>query len=127
MKLPKCCLLAFALLFTNLCLVSPQAQSETPLMGKNATLTGLVYVEYFYEQPNYGESPETDHIQGACLLKLDNADSKLNKVQLLLAKPLTCTQMVGRRVEVTGVLSEAITGHHHGDALLDVVTMKQLR
>lgn len=101
-----------------------------PVMGKNITLTGLVFMEYFYEQPNYGESPETDHIQAACLLKRDNpdnSDNKLNKIHLLLPKTVTCSQMIGHRVEVTGILSETITGHHHGDALLEVATMKQLR
>jgi hypothetical protein len=103
--------------------------------GNSITVTGLVYTEYFYEQPNYGESPESDAISGACLIKIDSTNSvnlkdgkKLETFHLIFPENINikCSSLEGHRIEVTGGIEERETGHHHGDALMNVERYKIL-
>jgi len=112
-----------------------QANSTAIEYGNKITVMGLVFKEYFYEQPNYGQSPETDVIVDACILKLDSQlvmtnQTKLEELHLVppAEQNITyCSQLAGHRVEVSGALDEGLTGHHHGDALLIVDSFKILR
>jgi hypothetical protein len=102
--------------------------------GSTVSAPGLVYKEYFYEQPNYGESPSSDVISDACIIKLDDkiilkSDKVIKKIHLLLPYQSSpkCSDLAGHRVEVSGVLEETYTGHHHGDALMEIKKYKILR
>lgn len=102
--------------------------------GEDVKATGLAFVEYFYDYINYGDSPDTDMIAGVCLFKPDSKlygkkSQQLKRIHLIFTQQsqLKCSDLVGHRVEVVGTLGEVITGHHHGDALLDVKAYKILR
>ncbi len=94
-------------------------------------VSGLVYQEAFYEEPNYGDTPNTDHIANACMLKLDNPippkNNKLLQLIFSTESKLHCSQWIGHQVTVEGNLSDSITGHQHGDGILDVLIVKITR
>lgn len=131
------------ILFLNLliCLIPLWTYAQTTNIttigyGNKILVTGLIYSEYFYEQPNYDESPETDIIVGACLVKLDTTDNiviknnkRIEKLHLIFpaGKNVNCSILIGHRVQLDGVIEQSYTGHHHGDALFNVLTYKILR
>jgi hypothetical protein len=96
--------------------------------GATVAISGLVYIEYFYEEP-YDESPDSDAIAGACLIKLDSTNlfalenGQNIKVSHLIIPDevkVNCAKLVGHRVQIIGKIGEIHTGHHHGDSLLFV-------
>jgi hypothetical protein len=101
--------------------------------GSNITTSGLVFEEYFYEQTNYGESPDTDVISGACIIKLDSniklKKRNIEKIHLILPyeSMIHCSDLIGHRVEISGIIEKTYTGHHHGDALMEIKKYRILR
>jgi hypothetical protein len=113
-----------------------QTNSSTIDDGSEITVTGLAYEEYFYEQPNYDESPDTDTIAGACLLKLDSTENivlkdgkKIGVLDLVIPSQiaLKCSEIQGHRIEISGIIESKETGHHHGDAIITINKYQPLR
>jgi len=131
------------ILFTFLFFHVVNAEIEKVTEGEKINVTGLVTIESFYEEPNYGQSPESDSIKTACILKLDKqvilqamslADDQFHphevkQVHLIGSNILAdkCIRLLGHRLSVSGTLEQAITGHHHGDALMKGEDFKKIR
>src|SRR5262245_56874724 len=94
---------------------------------------GSLRAERYYGPPNYGETPGQDRVETALVLDLDAPISvaprlgdELNKgrhiglkrAQLVGAGVAEAFGLVGEDVVVEGVLSEAISGHHHTDVVI---------
>jgi hypothetical protein len=105
--------------------------------GNPVVLTGVVIERTFYGPPGYGESPKEDTRETQALLRLDVPlcvdatdpgviyDRADNQHEItLLPNWKHIEPYLGRRVEVTGTLSGALTGHHHTDVLMTVKRIK---
>jgi Domain of unknown function (DUF4431) len=107
--------------------------------GSPVVLTGVVIKRTFYGPPGYGESPKDDTRETQALLRLDAPlcvdssdpgeiyDRADNQHEItLIPNWKHIKPYLGRRVEVTGTLSGALTGHHHTDVLMTVKRIKVL-
>jgi S1-C subfamily serine protease len=105
----------------------------------NTVLTGQIYTDYHYGRPNYGETPETDELEHAIFLALDEPFSipastpcgegdydaigvdNVTRVQLAGHIDIPRLRNIrGHGVEVRGELFHAHTGHHHAEVLLSL-------
>lgn len=98
-------------------------------------LSGVVAVQSFYGPPNYGENPETDTVEWAIILSLDEVvtvladpNSDLNsgtfndvqRVQLVIPPGSDFASLAGAHVFVDGTLFQAHTAHHRTEVLMSV-------
>lgn len=109
--------------------------------GNNVALSGKLQRVTFAGPPNYesvskGDRPEVAFVidlpESVCVEKdeMQDAEKGVQTVQLVFTegekeyeryKPF-----LGRKVEVTGKLFHAQTGHHHTSVLIEVTGMKQI-
>ena len=107
--------------------------------GKPVVLSGVLITRTFYGPPSYGETPKGDARETQALLRLDkpicveNTPGKANAVYDRADQQKTITLIpnwksvkpyLRRRVEVSGLLSGALAGHHHTAVLMEVRTIK---
>ena len=124
-----------------LCLLSVgSASAQYHLDNEAEYLTGTLVTEEFYGPPNYGETPETDRVEKAYILKLDTpieivgdiaaaigADGQgiistttVSRVQLSGEfDTKSANKLIGQQVKLDGRLFPAHTGHHHTPMLAD--------
>jgi hypothetical protein len=103
------------------------------------TLVGKVVSRTFYGPPNYGENPATDSKESQYILILDTpvdvigstdpidrTEREVKKLTLVVfdfkANPVE--SLLGKRVEVSGTLFHAHTGHHHTRVLIEVESIR---
>ncbi|HEY4124353.1 MAG TPA: DUF4431 domain-containing protein [Rhizomicrobium sp.] len=102
-------------------------------------MVGVVEPKMFYGEPNYGENPVTDEKDVVAILTLDKAletcgapnnqyDRRTTAaLQMVFHEPPYGKQWNGKRVEVTGKLFPAETGHHYTPVLIDVSDIHLVR
>jgi hypothetical protein len=130
------------LLLASSLLLPLSAASATCLhyLGAPVTLIGTVTLRTFYGPPNYGENPSTDARETQAILLLDKPicveanpsdsdDAETGQLQVTVV-PLAGTDLrrfEGAKVEVSGVLFHANTGHHHTAVLIDLRREEDIR
>lgn len=103
-------------------------------------LIGTINKQTFPGPPNYesirkGDKPETYwvlHLPDTVCMQPSGDNDALNAVtdfQLILTQKQYALyrKFIGRRVNVTGKLSQATTGHHHTLVLMEVTGMRNTR
>ena len=109
--------------------------------GDNVSLEGKVWRETFPGRPNYesiedGDEPETVWIltldSPRCVLGVSVEDNSLFEIGQLFRFQLVLTPSqykqhlatLEHRAEIKGQLFQAVSGHHHTKALIDVKKVK---
>src|SRR5262249_54850645 len=96
---------------------APSTSQSTSASGSAATVTGTIHLEKHFGPPNYGENPDTDQIEWAAILRLDQPftfhssdgiNVAVSEVQLIGFKQVS----EGKHLTCKGHLDEASTGHH---------------
>jgi len=116
--------------------LSAHAGAESQCLKYNedgVVLAGRVVFTTFFGPPNYGENPDTDSKEKQAILKLEqpicvNADPKTYEdaeasqaeVTLVPIQKIGFNQYTNKRIQVTGNLFHAISGHHHTPVLISV-------
>ncbi|MFM0179306.1 DUF4431 domain-containing protein [Paraburkholderia aspalathi] len=122
-------------------IVAGKAAEPSP----SITLEGTLAVGEFYGPPNYGENPTGDHIEHSLFLQLPAAPTtqlgnsealaKLGPdaqrtyfVQVVVHDPewATAEKAIGHKVQIVGVPSVPMTGHHRTPLLLDAKSLKPI-
>lgn len=96
-------------------------------------LSGHLQIRVYFAQPGYGENPATDARDVQAVLFLDkplcmqaSSDGRVSaapsEIEVTLVPPQgqRLSHLAGRRIEVTGALFPAETGHHHTAVLMQV-------
>ena len=124
---------------------SAQVSSNAPCLAyepSEVRLTGSLERQTFPGPPNYESVRNGDPAETYWLLKLtrpvcvtesktapdlDSKQDNINRIQLVLTPEgySKYKSFVGSRVEVTGTLFGAITGHHHTPVLLEVKSISK--
>lgn len=97
-------------------------------------LKGNLITRLYYGAPNYGENPESDDKEYPFILQLDepievHVSSENDKLTIIETSEIQLVSMSdehfkflkshkNERIEVSGELFEAFTGHHHTNVLL---------
>ena len=122
-----------------------QAQNKRRTLNyepETVTLTGLLVSRTFYGPPNYGENPKTDTKESQYILILDSpvnvigdpnspinrTEQGIKKVTLVVHdfKAHPVEPLLGSRIEVSGTLFHAQTGHHHTKVLIEVSSIRKI-
>lgn len=132
--------LVFTLAF--FCTAVAGEAAEPPL---SITLEGTLEAGEFYGPPNYGEKPRSDRVEHALFLQLpatpstqlsdskaltafDPGAGRTYFVQIVVHNPQQseAEKAIGHRVQIVGVPSVPLTGHHRTPLLLDVKSLKPI-
>ncbi len=136
----KCIHLVVALATVGVMVVGKAAEPAPTI-----TLEGVLQVGEFYGPSGYGENPGGDQVEHSLILQLPATpttqllDSKALSafgpnagrtyfVQLVVQDPerFDVKTVIGHRVQVIGVPSAPLTGHHRTPLLLDVRSLKPI-
>lgn len=132
-------------LWLCLVIISPAVPDKTPVKCLNyqqpVELQGKLQRVTFPGPPNYqsiadGDQPEVQWVidlsTRLCVEKdkMNDGEKGLGTVQLIFTHPETDFErykvMLGRKVEISGELFHAQTGHHHTSVLIEVKSIKQI-
>jgi hypothetical protein len=139
------------ILFVTGLIIAAFAPYDTPTVAQEGKATpisvqGLLLVGEFFGPPNYGERPRSDRIERSYYLQLPapvgyqqpkyTAPEELREaleqshhfIQLVVFTPnqSAATRLVGSRVQVSGSLFRAETGHHRTAVLLEARTIQKI-
>lgn len=104
-------------------------------------LVGAIERKHGFGPPNFGENPESDKKESWYVLKLENpldvagtkgdelnseSESNVRELQIV-GKTKELRSLIGLRVEITGKLFHAHTGHHHTNVLITPSDIKQVK
>lgn len=107
------------------------------------TLTGKLHSQVFAGPPNYESIRKGDRKETALLVTLterlctvggasqegDEAETNIREIQLVVQNPAhwkTIQRLMGKRVQITGSLFHAFTGHHRTKVLIEVASIRAL-
>ncbi|HEX5734736.1 MAG TPA: DUF4431 domain-containing protein [Blastocatellia bacterium] len=141
MKLLVSLMLLFGVGFSSNASMPQECLSYEPA---TVTLNGKITRKTFAGPPNYeslkeGDTPETYWVlhltKPICVNGDENMpggeepERNVSNIQLILSKEQYARYrgLVGKRVEVSGKLMHAITGHHHTNVLLTATGIKGVR
>jgi len=114
------------------------SQRKMQYNDQNTSLEGQLYTDFFFGRPNYGNSPDTDEIEHAIFLALDepicvegnglnfegnfegSTEINVDCVQVSYGDVLALRQLKGHGVRLKGRLFHSHTGHHHISILISV-------
>lgn len=117
-----------------------------PYQKPTIIVEGVLQVGEFIGPPNYGENPDSDHLEHSYFLQLpatlsaqlrgDDYLSGLSQaskssyfVQLIVLKEkwkLT-NKLIGKKVKVVGHAYEAVTGHHRTPILMNIESLSAIK
>lgn len=112
-------------------------ENTTLIYNETVDLEGQLFTDFFFGRYGYGSEPETDDIEHACFLALDQSISvrtrapstlgryeevvaSVDRVQLALTDTSSLEAYRGHGVRLRGQLYPAHNGHHHSPVLLSV-------
>jgi len=116
----------------------PLDEDWLPFEPAVVTLQGRVTYRDYFGPPHYGENPATDAVETAVILVLcqpvnvgGTADGVvfpgIRKIQLVVPwDKFSGLEIQGKNIVATGVLFEAVTGHHRTPVLMSVQDLKMI-
>lgn len=123
-------IITFILLFS----LNQLAFAEQVLqLEQKVKLEGTLKTESKFGPPNYGETPEQDKKLTIFVLNLDKKTKiQVNKetvetdqIQCVIDTDTKVTELIGKKVNVEGLLFEQSTGYHFTPVLIDISSIKQ--